>query len=88
MKQFVVVFGGGDWADARTDFLVFDRPITQEEINAELAKRETWYCEEYVPALRNKRVVKYETPTAWLARTLGGRHVADSDSEFLVVSDD
>lgn len=88
-KQFVAITGGGDWADASVEFLVFETPITTEQLEAAKKERDRWYAEEYCAGLRgDKPKVQWESFTTFVRHRFNGRDVNDEDTDFLAYHED
>lgn len=65
MTKITALHGGGDWADASAQYLVLPDGL---DIEAEAAKRNTWYRNEYCPALRSGKSIEYLSLYDWLKR--------------------
>ncbi len=77
--MLVALLSGGDWADASVAHLVFDTPMTAEQLDEAWRARQEWYDNKYVPSLYSGARVEYFSFPDWLIRHHGARCATDAD---------
>ena len=82
-RRLCAIFSGQDWADASIDHIVIPDSVDIEQARTDW---NSWYLQEYCPALKAGEKVVYMDFVEWLINQHDGRHATDDD--LTIIHDD